>query len=323
MRIRVIRAATMAEAMRRLTAELGPDAVLLSSRRVNGGFEATAALETDPADEPLPAVEPAPAPEPRAEAAALTFHNLPAPLRERLMAGPLEATLSAAFRFGGLPPLGQRPLLLAGPPGAGKTLTLVKLAAQHVLEGEKPPLLLNADQQRPGAAEQLLGVAEVLRAPLAQATTPAAALQAIALRPPGGAVLIDTPGVDPFDPAQARMLAALIAATRAAVVLVLPAGLDCSEATELARAFRALGASHLLPTRLDAARRLGGVLAAASAGGLVLTVAGTGPEAAGGLLPLDAEWLAARLRRRTHHPNAADKLAPSPRSAALPAGVSA
>ncbi|EFH11624.1 hypothetical protein HMPREF0731_2152 [Pseudoroseomonas cervicalis ATCC 49957] len=55
----------------------------------------------------------------------------------------------------------------------------------------------------------------------------------------------------------------------------------------------------------------------------MLTVAGTGPEAAGGLLPLDAEWLAARLRRRTHHPNAADKLAPSPRSAALPAGVSA
>ena len=45
MRIRVIRAATMAEAMRRLTAELGPDAVLLSSRRVNGGFEATAALD--------------------------------------------------------------------------------------------------------------------------------------------------------------------------------------------------------------------------------------------------------------------------------------
>ncbi|MCQ4159373.1 GTP-binding protein [Roseomonas sp. GC11] len=315
MRIRVIRAPSMAEAMRRLVAELGPDAVLLSSRHVDDGVEATAALETDPHDEPLPEVEPAPAPEPRAEAAALAFHNLPPALRERLLAGPLEAMLAASFRFGGLPPLGQRPLLLAGPPGAGKTLTVVKLAARRVLEGEPPPLLVNADQQRPGAAEQLLGVAEVLGAPLAQAPSPAAALQAIALRPAGGAVLIDTPGVDPFEPEQARALAGLIAATRPAVVLVLPAGLDCAEATELARAFRALGATHLLPTRLDAARRLGGVLAAASAGGLVLSLGGTGPEAAGALLPLNAAWLAARLRRRSHHPD------PAP-PALIAAGVS-
>jgi flagellar biosynthesis protein FlhF len=188
------------------------------------------------------------------------------------------------------------------------------------MDGQAPPLLINTDHQRPGAAEQLTGVAEVLGASLAQATSPAAALQAIALRPPGGAVLIDTPGTDPFEPAQARLLAALIAQTRPNVALVLPAGLDCAEAAELARAFRALGATHLVATRLDATRRLGSVLAAAAAGQLVLAAGGIGPEASGQMLPLNAEWLADRLRRRSHAaPAAADT--PMPVSP-LTAGVS-
>jgi flagellar biosynthesis protein FlhF len=455
MRIRVIRAPTMADAMRLLTAELGPDAVLLSSRRVAGGVEATAATDLQPEEPPLaayglppgtaaeglapggpgeatggwagarfdapamqgpqegaagpqaphgadqahapqgamqahapngamhphapdgathahplnvamhphaphgaihphapqgaihphapqgaihphaPAVpfhapqgapDPlAPAGAPRgvpaagapswgltmaawpepAEREALAFHNLPPALAERLGAGPLEATLAATLRFGRLPEPDARPLLLAGPPGAGKTLTCVKLAARRVLGGDSPPLIVNCDQQRPGALEQLVGVAEALGAPLQHAATAQAALQAIALRPPGGAVLIDTPGIDPFDPEQARQLAVLMATTRASMALVLPAGLDPAEAADLARAFKALGATHLVPTRLDAARRLGGVLAAATAAGLVLAEAGTGSETTAGLMPLNAGWLAARLRRRSHAPTTA------------------
>ncbi|MFC7612030.1 hypothetical protein [Teichococcus aestuarii] len=128
-----------------------------------------------------------------------------------------------------------------------------------MLSGATPPLIVDTDQQRPGAAAQLVGVAALLRAPLSHAASPAAALQAVALRPPGG-VLIDTPGTDPFDPEQARALLALIQATRAHVALVLPAGLDSAEAADLARAFRALGATHMIPTRLDATRRMGAAL---------------------------------------------------------------
>jgi flagellar biosynthesis protein FlhF len=79
------------------------------------------------------------------------------------------------------------------------------------------------------------------------------------------------------------------------MTLVLPAGLDPAEAADLARAFAALGAQHLLPTRLDAARRLGGVLMAAKAGPLALTEAGIGPEVADGLETLTPEGLASRL----------------------------
>lgn len=311
-----------------LTEELGPNAVLLSSRRVAGGFQATGGLETDLPEEPLSpalpistfdAYEAAPSgperhvrpsgglPEgpvrlPDGEAASLGFHGIPEELRARLLGGPLEAMLLATLRFGRLPELGTRPLLLAGPPGAGKTLTTMKLAARHVLGGGEPPLIVNTDQQRPGAAEQLTGVAELLKAPLAQARNPAAALQAIALRPPGGAVLIDTSGMDPFDADQARLLLTLIATTRANVALVMPCGLDPAEASELGRAFRALGATHLVPTRLETARRLGGIISAAAAADLVLSEGGASNLITEGLLALSPDWLAERLRRQTHAP---------------------
>jgi flagellar biosynthesis protein FlhF len=310
MRLRIIRAATMPEAMARLREELGPDAVLLSTRRVAGGVEVTAGQEPEDAEEPLliapamPAPPPLPAPSP--DAAALAFHNLPPALAARLGGHALEASLEASLRFARLPDGTARPLLLCGPPGAGKTLTCAKLAARRVLAGATPPLVVTTDGERAGATEQLAAFTRVLGATLAVAPSTAAAVKALARRTPAGAALIDTPGLDPFAPAQARRLADLVQATGAAVALVLPAGLDAAEAADIARAFAALGATHLVPTRLDAARRLGAVLAAAAAANLALSEAGTGPEVAEGLMPLDTAWLAARLRRRCHLPEGSD-----------------
>jgi flagellar biosynthesis protein FlhF len=170
-----------------------------------------------------------------------------------------------------------------------------------VLGGGSAPLVITADAERAGAAEQLAAFTRVLGATLAVATSPSAAVKALAHRQPGQPALIDTAGLDPFAPGGARALASLVAVTGAAVALVLPAGLDAAEAVDLALAFAALGATHLVPTRLDAARRLGAVLAAAAAGGLALAEAGVGPLAEGDLVTLDPIWLAGRLRRRCHH----------------------
>jgi flagellar biosynthesis protein FlhF len=312
MRIRVLRAPTMTEAMRLLKQELGPDAALLSTRRVAGGVEVTAGLDEEDTDEPLliAPVEPlkfAPLPPPppaivvpSPDAAALAFHGLPAALSQRLLNGPLEASLEASLRFARLPDGIDRPLLLAGPPGAGKTLTCAKLAARRVLAGHPPPMVITTDGERAGAAEQLASYTRLLGATLAVALTPATALKAMARRDPTQPVLIDTPGIDPFLPEHARMLAGLAAATQANIVLVLPAGLDAAEAADQARAFAALGATHLLPTRLDVTRRIGAALAAGAAGKLALSEAGTGPGATASLTPIDPAWLAARLRRRCH-----------------------
>ncbi len=317
MRIRVLRAATMPEAMARLRQELGPDAALLSSRHVAGGVEVTGGLEPPEAEADLLLISPqgmvvprrfdfapagpaAPRRAPPGDAAALEFHRVPQALAERLSAAPLEASLEASLRFARLPDGIARPLLLAGPSGAGKTLTCAKLAARRVLDGGAPPLLITADGERPAAAEQLAAFTRVLGATLAVALTPATAAAAVGRRQPGQPVLIDTAGLDPFVPDQARLLAELVAATGAVVALVLPAGLDAAEAADLARAFAALGARHLVPTRLDATRRIGSILAAATAGGLALAEAGTSGQVADGLTCLEPAWLSARLRRRSH-----------------------
>ena len=61
-------------------------------------------------------------------------------------------------------------------------------------------------------------------------------------------------------------LTALAATARAAMVLVLPAGLDPAEAADQAQAYVAAGARLLVATRLDLARRLGGTWPPPAAG---------------------------------------------------------
>jgi flagellar biosynthesis protein FlhF len=307
MQLRLFRAPRMAEAMAQLRAALGEEAVILETRRVAGGVEVTAALAgpDEAAEEPEPWLIPptppvvqAPPADP-ALARLLARHNLPPALGARLGGGAgLEAALADCLGFAGLPDATARPLLLAGPPGAGKTLSCAKLAARAVLAGQSP-LVITTDGQRAGAAEQMAAFTRVLGLTLAVAPQPGTLVKALARRQPGQPVLIDTAGCDPFDPAQAAALLGLARAAGASILLVLPAGLDPAEAAETARAFLALGARHLLPTRLDAARRLGGVLAGAAAG-LALTEAGIGPDPAGDLVPVDPGWLATRLRRALH-----------------------
>ena len=90
-------------------------------------------------------------------------------------------------------------------------------------------------------------------------------------------------------------LPTLAAVTGATTVLVLQAGLDPAEAADLARAYAELGATLMVATKLDLARRLGSVLSAATAGRLALTEAGVGPGVADGLIRLTQDELATRL----------------------------
>lgn len=289
MRLKLFRAPAINEAMAEIRATLGADAIILSTRRIAGGVEVTVALEPEEPVLILPDAPQAAAPQ-----GPLGFHNPPGWLAQRLTGGPLEEQLARALVFAPLPDV-IRPILLAGPPGAGKTLTCAKLATRLAMAGHTP-LVATTDGQRAGAAEQLAAFTRLLGLPLSLAPTPATLAKALTRRVEGQPVLIDTAGCDPLDPAQAVALKRLAQVADADIVAVLPAGMDAAEAADLARAFAALGARHLIPTRLDVARRLGGVLAAAAAGPLALAEAGTGPDVAGGLLPLDPNSLAEALR---------------------------
>jgi len=225
----------------------------------------------------------------------LGAHHVPAPLVERLLAAAaaspsqapvgerLAAALACEIPFTPLDDVLRAPaLLLLGPPGAGKTTLAMKLAT-HL--GERNVVLVNADPDRAGSNAQLAECAEVLGARLAVAAD-AAALAQLAADGDGRRMVIDTKGTLPHDADAAAALAALIAASAATPLLVLPADSAAEEAAAMARCFAPLGARLLLPTRLDLVRRLGGVLAAADAGRLALAAASVAPQFAYGLRPL-------------------------------------
>ena len=300
MRLRRFRDPTLRGAMAQVRAALGPEALILATNRVQGGVEVTAAL--DQPESVAAAVPPSratptqhavgPVEGEQVRLAQLDWHGVPLPIARRLRAGPLAFALSLTLRFAALD-LAAAPILLVGPPGAGKTLTIVRLATRLVLAGARP-VILCADAGRAGAAEQLAAFTRLLGIELAEVADPAEAAAVLRARGTAGPALIDTQGAEPWAGEAADGLAALAAAARARMVAVVPAGLDPAEAADLACGYAELGADALIATRLDVARRLGGVLSAAATG-LAFVEAGMGSGAADGLVPATADLLARRL----------------------------
>jgi flagellar biosynthesis protein FlhF len=294
MRLKIFRAASVPEAMRLVRAELGPDALIVSTRRMTQGVEVTAATEAEEPPAPVPLHD---------SAAAMNFHGVPAELATMLCGCDLAAGLSSLLRFQPMLMDGDRPALFTGTPGAGKTLSVARLATRLVLSGTLP-IVITTDGRRAGAAEELAAFTRVLGIRLIAASTPSALSRALQSRPGNVPVLIDTAGLNPHAPAEIAEMQALAAACGANIILVAQAGLDAAEAGEQAVVFAQAGARFLLPTRLDLARRLGSVIAAAAYGRLALGEAGTGPGATEALELLSADRLAARLTELAAAPSA-------------------
>ena len=308
MRLKTLVAPDPQQAMAMLRAELGADAIIVATRELaDGGVRITGAIENEDLDlaELL-------APPRRASraierlAAMAAHHELPESLRARLLdvasatldddpLAALNQALHATFRFEPLALAGGAPLLLSGPPGAGKTATVAKLAARAVLDG-RSVAVATTDTSRAGGLEQLRALLAPLQLRPESASEPAALRQLVAQRV-ADLLLIDTPGLNPFKPSDLGLLSTLLEASGGQPVLVLAAGLGVADCADIGHTYAALGARRLLATKLDAAKRLGGMLAAAAAG-LAFCEAGIGPTIGQGLSPMTAAGLARLLLRR-------------------------
>jgi flagellar biosynthesis protein FlhF len=146
----------------------------------------------------------------------------------------------------------QRIVVFIGPPGAGKTTTLVKLAMTYGTLRKTPVQILSADTLRLGGAEQLHSYSRILGTGFQAVSGRRALEQAIEEYASKKIILIDTPGFAPADMDEATELADFANAhADVDVQLVLPATLHASSMYSAVSRFRPLCPSKLVFTHLD------------------------------------------------------------------------
>ncbi len=207
----------------------------------------------------------------------------------------LVAAIEHLFSFTPLPTTPyKRPMMMVGTPGSGKTLAVAKMAARGAMNGLKIGVV-SCDTVRAGGVEQLQSFTNLLRIDLQKAANPQDLRGILADLRGCDQILIDTAGINPFEKEDVKILARLIGAAEIQPFVVLPGGVDAEESGEMARVFSTIGVHTMIPTRIDMARRLGGLLSAAHQGGLSFADASNTPKVADGLVSLSPKNMAKLL----------------------------
>ena len=318
MRLKSYFAGTVEAAIALARQELGPDAMLVQSRRATpetrylGEYEVVFALApkspSDAAGEPTATEKRAPADRPRDEmvgrlsadiallkkqietlagavAQSQSERNLhasvvnPGSSRMRTALRDIDVDPAVAdeiagrftddvFAQGGLDPslldfvsadstLGRagsvrKIVAIVGPPGAGKTSTLVKLAVAHGVAVRRPVHIISTDVFRIAAAEQLRAYATILGLGFESVETGFALAQALEERRPKELILIDTPGLAGNELGDAAELAEFLSShADIDVHLVIPASMRTSDMERVLARYAPFGPDKLIFTKMD------------------------------------------------------------------------
>ena len=293
------------EAARR---DLGPEAVLVTSRlappamRDLGKLEVIFQLE-GPANPLRQARNPAPASAPglseiRQELAALreaiglkTVPKEPEPQVDQVD----EVHISP---FGPVPPGSCRRLAFIGPPGRGKTTSLVKVALRFGLAAKIPVRIYGAGAHGVGGTEQLFRYAAILGVPF-QAFEALESLH-LALEGDGwkGLTLIDTPGLSTAEVLEMGSFSRFFARhPDIEKHLVLRADAGSADTLNVISRFSCLNPQRLLFTGLDEVANWNEVVRVLARSSIPVTFAGIGPEIPAGIEEMTEERFRHAVRR--------------------------
>jgi len=169
-------------------------------------------------------------------------------------------------RFRVEPVLGRgeaRPRIVAlvGPPGSGKTTTVVKLAVNYGLAARRPVMLLSIDTYRVAAAEQLRSYSAILGVGFQLVETVAALAQAIEEHRGKELIFLDTPGLGVAEAANYSSLARFLA-TREDIdtQMVVSSSMKSADLSRVVDGFEDFRPQRLIFTKLDETGSFGPIL---------------------------------------------------------------
>jgi len=312
---------TVREALAAARAELGPNALVLSTELVAaGGWRGlvgqrvvclTAANER-------PMSEERPSPSPRRPAVAGDLRSgavarLTATGLDADLAGAIAARLSPADCRGESLAAVRRALtaelatlasddqefaryeVFVGPPGMGKTTTIAKIVARERVRGGTPLGMVAADAFRAGAIEHLRSYASVIGAPFRVARSAAELDQA--LTSTRHAVLVDTAGRSPADDGLSELLCVLERKRGVRTHLVIAADTSAATARRIFDRYATARPSRVVITKVDECESVAPLLGVVRDSGLPVSYLATGQRVPDDLERATPAWLAAALLR--------------------------
>lgn len=300
MNVKIFSGSTTAEALQAVRRELGPEAVVLETRRGATGIEVLAAAERPGPRTARPVITPAESPAAARLADDLAAQGFSIVFAERIAAAaqcnldaqqledraqalayareliahwlPIAAPEQATAR-------GARVLALVGPSGVGKTTTIAKLAARERLASGRTVVLASCDTRRLGGMEALAAYARVLDVPFQEVQGARDLQRGRDLAGKHGTLYLDTPGIPRHDRAALDRLSELLGALRGEEIeLLLAADAEGETLSETVRRFGRLKLGAIGATRIDEALRPGTLLTALTRAGLPLRHCGCGPD---------------------------------------------
>lgn len=152
----------------------------------------------------------------------------------------------------------SRVVAFIGPTGVGKTTTIAKLAALHVLAGDRKVGLITTDTFRIAAVDQLRTYANILNVPLQVAYQPSELPNAVAALDNCDLIMVDTAGRNFTKDKPIEEIRALFNATPFDEIhLVLSLTTKGEDMDALITAFQNLPITQVLLTKIDETRTYG------------------------------------------------------------------